>query len=197
MEIKPIANYTLPKFVLTLAAAVLAGSVTGCSLLDQHPQVMGVAPQPVETDVVLMGDMPVAEEPDTEPTDEPDFSEAVDQANLAGVSYEKEIMEGFAQMGIQLKPDNSGQLWVWRSTEVPDIVIGFFDGDVQSAGYNARDYMTAGLEPALDTQDWWGFVRRFPAEGDDPELRAVYIDICRCEGMTSERAAQIAQMVLN
>lgn len=200
MEIKPIVQYTLPKFALALTAAAVAGSMTACSLIRQEPvAIAGIAPQPVETDVVLMGDMPVVEKTNhaPQPTGEPDFSDAIDEANRSGMLYENEIREGFAQKNIELVQDDSTPLWVWRSTAEPQIVVGFFDGNARSAGYNARDYMAAALDPELDIQDWWGFIRVFPATEEEEELRIVYIDISRCEGLTIEKTAQIAEAVLN
>ena len=191
MEIQPIIKYTLPKFALTLAAAAVAGNLTACT--GNKPVVMGIAPQPVETDVVLMGDMPVVEHP--KPTDEPDFSDAVAEANRSGEGYEKEIMEGFAERGITLEKDDSSTLWVWKSTTDPLVVVGFFDGNAESNGFRARDYMAEELEPSFDRQEWWGFVRVFPAAPDTPEMLACYIDITRCEGMTIEHAAQIAETI--
>ena len=68
MEIKPVKNYQIPKFALALAAVAVAGTMTGCRTSGEVAT-EGVAPQPVETDIQLMGDEPVAACPTT--TEEP------------------------------------------------------------------------------------------------------------------------------
>lgn len=195
MEIKPIIKYTLPKFAMALTAAAVAGTMTACTAHKVFPEVegMGIAPQPAATGVALGGDAPVIEQP----AEALDFTGAIREANRIGEGCEKELLEGFARQGIELERNESSSLWIWKSKGQPQIYIEFFDGDAESNGVRARDYMEQRLDPACDRQEWWGFVQVRSSAEDGAEMRLCSIDVRCCEGMTIERAAQIAEAVLN
>ena len=66
MEIRPIREYALPKFALLLAATTVAGTMTACGPIVNGGDVAVSAmyPDTVETDVELMGEEAVSEDPE-------------------------------------------------------------------------------------------------------------------------------------